>query len=153
MGNMELTKVLSIIAEIVDQCCLHVRSKGDFTIDVQGDLDLAIIADPDKITQVFTILIDNAVKYTRESRIVTINIGSSRDQAEISVKDHGIGIPKEKQANLFQRYYKANTVETASSGLGLGLYICAEIIKKHHGHIGVDSELGEGSTFWFTIPL
>jgi len=73
--------------------------------------------------------------------------------ARVSVRDNGPGIPPEKLPYLFDRYYRADSSGMQYSGLGLGLYISAEIIKRHNGHIGVDSEMGEGSTFWFTLPL
>ncbi|MDN3550242.1 sensor histidine kinase [Mucilaginibacter aquaedulcis] len=152
-GNIKLTKNLFVLAEIINVCCLHIRSKGDFSINVEGDLNLAIRADPDKIGQVLTILVDNAVKYARTSRTITVAITVEDDQAKVSVIDQGIGIPQEKQPYLFQRYFKAESNGFPSSGLGLGLYICAEIIQKHHGDIGVESVEGKGSTFWFTLPL
>lgn len=152
-GNIKLTKNLFVLAEIINVCCLHVRAKGDFSINVEGDLNLAIRADPDKIGQVLTILVDNAVKYARTSRTVTIAINVADDKAKVSVTDQGIGIPQEKQPYLFQRYFKAESDGFSSPGLGLGLYICAEIIQKHHGDIGVESVVGKGSTFWFTLPL
>lgn len=134
-GDIKLTKVLFIIADIVKHCCMHVRARGEFHIDVEGDLQLAVRADPDKIGQVLMILIDNAVKYARSSQLITITITAVGVQAKVSVTDHGIGIHPEKQSYLFQRYYKAD-VGFSSPGLGVGLYICAEIIRKHHGEIG-----------------
>jgi PAS domain S-box-containing protein len=153
VGDIKLTKVLFKIADIVDHCCIHVRAKGDFCIDIEGDLNLVIKADPNKIGQVLNILVDNAVKYAPGSKVINIAIKVVNDQAKVSVTDHGVGISKLKQPFLFQRYYKADADGFSSSGLGLGLYICAEIMKKHHGDIGVDSEVGRGSTFWFTLPL
>lgn len=73
--------------------------------------------------------------------------------AWIAVQDAGSGIPTEKQHLLFDRYYRADESGMQVSGLGLGLYISAEIITRHKGKIGVHSEPGKGSTFWFTLPL
>jgi signal transduction histidine kinase len=73
--------------------------------------------------------------------------------AKISVSDKGPGIPSEKIPHLFDRYYRVDSGGFQFSGLGLGLYISSEIIKKHGGVIGVDSVVGQGSTFWFTLPL
>jgi two-component system CheB/CheR fusion protein len=73
--------------------------------------------------------------------------------AKVSVTDKGPGITDDKLNHLFDRYYRVQTHGIQGSGLGLGLYICAEIIKKHDGEIGVTSQLGKGSTFWFTLPL
>ena len=65
----------------------------------------------------------------------------------------GKGIEQNKLSNLFDRYYRADYSGKAYSGLGLGLYICSEIIEKHEGEMGVESEIDKGSTFWFTLPL
>jgi len=73
--------------------------------------------------------------------------------AKISVKDTGPGIAAEKVPFLFDRYFRAEQASKVYSGLGLGLYICAEIVKKDQGSIGVDTTPGVGSTFWFTLPL
>jgi signal transduction histidine kinase len=73
--------------------------------------------------------------------------------AQVSVQDFGKGIPAENIPHLFERYYRVDTSGIQYSGLGLGLYISAEIIERHGGEMGVESEIGKGSTFWFTIPL
>lgn len=73
-------------------------------------------------------------------------------EVKVSVTDHGPGIEKEKIPYLFDRFYRADSSSGQYSGLGLGLYIAAEIIKRHQGEIGVESELGQGTTFWFTLP-
>jgi signal transduction histidine kinase len=72
---------------------------------------------------------------------------------KVAVIDNGPGIAPEKVPFLFDRYYRADHTGSQYSGLGLGLYICSEIIKRHGGQIGVESQVGNGSTFWFTLPL
>jgi signal transduction histidine kinase len=69
------------------------------------------------------------------------------------VTDKGKGIAPENQAKLFDRYYQAEPETMQNAGMGLGLYISTQIIKRHHGNIGVKSKPGSGSTFWFTLPL
>ncbi|MBC8053128.1 MAG: ATP-binding protein [Sphingobacteriaceae bacterium] len=86
----------------------------------------------------------------RENHII---IEKLNNFAKVSVKDFGPGIPENKLAHLFQRYYRVDSSGHQISGLGLGLYIANEIIEKHGGKMGVDSKLGEGSTFWFTLPV
>ena len=73
--------------------------------------------------------------------------------AKVSVQDFGLGIPPEKVPHLFDRFFRADNSGIQYSGLGLGLYISQQIIEKHGGIIGVESTLGKGSTFWFTIPI
>jgi len=82
-----------------------------------------------------------------------LTVEKQEDFAKISVVDQGPGIDSKQLANLFDRYYRADYDGAQYSGLGLGLYICAEIIRKHNGEIGVDSLIGQGSTFWFKLPI
>jgi two-component system CheB/CheR fusion protein len=92
------------------------------------------------------------VKYAKESREIHILTESLDDHVKISVQDFGEGISESVIPHLFDRYYRADHLGSSYSGLGLGLYICSEIIRKHSCKIGVHSKIGEGSTFWFTIP-
>jgi signal transduction histidine kinase len=69
------------------------------------------------------------------------------------VKDYGIGIPKDHQSNIFGKFYRVEESAGQFQGLGIGLYICAEIIRRHGGEYGVESEPGKGSTFYFSIPM
>lgn len=152
-GQLQLNKKLFTIAEIVDDCCHYIRIEGIYTIITKGDKKLQICADAERIDQVMINLVNNAIKYAPESKIITVYIEKVEDMAKVSITDKGPGITADKLNHLFDRYYRVETHGIQGSGLGLGLYICAEIIKKHNGKIGVDSELGKGSTFWFTLPL
>ena len=98
-------------------------------------------------------LVNNAIKYAPGSKEIHIHIQKENDMAKISVTDKGPGIAAEKLPHLFERYYQADSNEVQHPGLGLGLYISSEIIKKHDGQIGATGELGKGSTLWFTLPL
>ena len=98
-------------------------------------------------------LVNNAIKYAPNSLTIDIIIEKTVDSAKLSVQDYGMGIPVEKQGPIFNRYYRIDSTIGHGSSLGLGLYICSEIIKKHNGEIGVNSELEKGSTFWFTLPV
>src|SRR5690606_24441753 len=107
----------------------------------------------ERIGQVLTNLITNAIKYSQEGSEVLVSCESSPKDVTVRVRDWGIGVSDAAQDRVFERFYR---VEDASSapiqGFGLGLYIAAEIIKKHGGSIGVESNLGEGSVFYFTLP-
>ncbi|UKT65258.1 PAS domain-containing sensor histidine kinase [Pedobacter mucosus] len=152
-GQLHLNKTKFSISEMLDTCCNHVRMGGKHDLIVQGDNDLQILADEARIDQVVVNLVNNAAKYAPHSRAIYLIIETLADQVKISIKDNGPGIAAEKIPHLFDRYYRADYSGTQYSGLGLGLYISSEIIKRHGGSIGVDSELGKGSTFWFTIPI
>lgn len=112
-----------------------------------------IIGDKDRLEQVLTNLIGNAIKFSAAGQMVTIS--AAEDQAEIliAVKDHGIGIAAEELDEIFSRYYQANNKsERSAMGSGLGLHIAKKIIEAHKGKIWAESEAGQGSTFCFTLP-
>ncbi|MDE1869713.1 MAG: PAS domain-containing sensor histidine kinase [Candidatus Micrarchaeota archaeon] len=111
--------------------------------------------DPNRIMQVIINLIGNAIKFTDHGSI-TINIFKKGKSVRVEVKDTGIGIGREDQRKLFRKFYQVHRKDLTMqerSGTGLGLSIVKEIVSLHKGRLGVNSEPGKGSTFWFTIPL
>ncbi len=152
-GHLHLNKSKFIISKLIENCCNHVRLAGIYTIKTTGDMNIQVYADADRIEQVLINFVTNAIKYAPSSKEILIEIKKTNDIVKVSVSDKGPGIPKEKLSFLFDRYYRVDTNGIQYSGLGLGLYICSEIIKKHDGQIGVTSQLGNGSTFWFSLPL
>ncbi|WP_294298932.1 PAS domain-containing sensor histidine kinase [uncultured Chryseobacterium sp.] len=111
-------------------------------------------ADRDKIEQVVNNLISNAVKYSPAGSVICISCTSDDQFAYVSIKDQGKGIKKEDITHIFDRYYRVEGEEMQSiSGFGIGLYLCSEIISHHRGSIRVESEIGEGSAFIFSLPL
>jgi two-component system sensor histidine kinase/response regulator len=84
---------------------------------------------------------------------VTINVQEKNDQIYVGVRDHGIGIGPEEQKSLFEKFYRVEETALHFQGLGIGLYISSEIIRRHGGEVGVQSTLGEGSEFFFKIPV
>jgi two-component system phosphate regulon sensor histidine kinase PhoR len=152
-GQLQLRKKQFIVGDMINNSCHHLRAVGTHQIDLQGDLNLQIYADEQRVDQVLVNFLNNAVKYAPNAFDILISVEKLSDKIKISVKDNGPGILPEKAPHLFDRYYRADHSGTQFSGLGLGLYISAEIIKRHGGEIGVDSELGQGSTFWFTLPI
>lgn len=150
-GEMTLNKTKFKLSDLIDECCSHIRFEGKYTIIHKGNHAIEVVADKYKIDQVLVNLVNNAIKYAPESTEITIKVDSLKKAHRISVIDTGKGIPAENIPHLFERYYQVNK-RSKTAGLGLGLYISAEIIRVHEGEIGVKSELGKGSTFWFTIP-
>ncbi|HVX51893.1 MAG TPA: ATP-binding protein, partial [Chitinophagaceae bacterium] len=113
-----------------------------------------INADRERIAQVLTNLIFNAIKYSPEGGDVIITAYQRDKEITVSVKDSGIGIPALDIEHVFDRFFRTNHVPSQNfPGMGLGLYISAGIIQRHNGNIGVSSKEGEGSTFWFTLPV
>jgi PAS domain S-box-containing protein len=152
-GQLKLNKSVFTLSETFSRCSLYVESTNKHELILQGDTELQVIADEYQIDQVIINLINNAIKYAPLSLKIYLIIEKDINMAKISVKDNGPGIAPDLVPLLFNRYSRANPSGYQYSGMGLGLYISAEIIKNHGGQIGVDSELGKGSTFWFTIPL
>ena len=121
-------------------------------------LDLApsiiFVADRDRIGQVLTNLLTNAIKYSSQEDIILVKTMETSDALITSVQDFGIGIPKDKQANLFERFFRMEgESQLTYPGLGLGLFIASEFVKRHNGTIWVESEEGEGTTVFFSLPL
>lgn len=150
-GGIPLHKTLFNLSELIGSCAIQVFRDDQSKLIITGDKDLSVHADQERIEQVIINMLTNAVKYAPGSNEININIEKITDTVKVSVTDKGPGIPAEKTPYLFDRYYRAE--ESRQPGLGLGLYICAEIIAKHEGKIGADSEVGVGSTFWFILPL
>ncbi|SRR5579885_350671 len=117
---------------------------------------LPITADADRIEQVVTNFLSNALRYSAEDRPVEVGVQIEEQQARVWVRDQGPGLPPEVQAHIWERFYRAPGVEVQSGsgiGLGIGLFISQTIIEQHQGRVGLQSAPGEGSTFWFTLPL
>ncbi len=152
-GQLPLHKTWFKLADLVLDCCDHLRIEGTHELILEGDTELEVYADFARIDQVVVNFVNNAVKYAPASKKIIKRIEKTAEGAKVSVQDFGIGIPLEKQKHLFDRYFRVDSSGVQFSGLGLGLYICEEIIKRHGGTIGVNSTVGEGSTFWFTLPL
>ena len=120
---------------------------------------LLLSTDPEKVCEVLTNLVDNAIKYGPEKQTITITGAYAKNESgkkvvRISVSDHGVGISPEAQGRLFSKFSQLeNSYSRSGEGTGLGLYICKLIIEKMGGTIGVVSEVGKGSTFYFELPV
>lgn len=118
-----------------------------------------VTADPVKISMVVENLIDNAIKYTPPGGRVTIalkddRLNSARSSLEVMVADTGIGIPGSERDRLFHRFFRAsNAIKIHTDGTGLGLFISRDIIEKHGGEIWFETREGEGTAFYFTLPI
>ncbi len=133
----------------------RVAQENGITIAFQSEEDIPELSiDPESMRIVLQNLIDNAVKYSKPNSEVKVEIAKKKKCLEVMIKDHGIGIPKEEQTNIFKRFFRApNAVHTQTDGSGLGLYIVEDIVKKHHGEIRFTSEMNVGTTFYVTLPI
>jgi len=159
-GKMKLDKKPVAMLEVLQQTLLRLRGfahqqKVELIPQLPEALPV-ILGDQERLGQVLTNLIGNAIKFTPEEGQVTVTASNPNDRILVEVQDTGIGIPPQAQKNIFARYYQAGDKDEGSKkGSGLGLYIAKEIIKGHEGHIWVESDgiPGQGSIFRFTLPL
>jgi signal transduction histidine kinase len=122
--------------------------------------EVPVEADPDRLDQVLSNYLTNALKYSPANQPVAVRLAVAKNVAVVSVEDHGPGLPPEEQSRVWEAFHRAPGVEiqsgTAEVGgsLGLGLHICKQLIELHPGgSVGVESVVGAGSTFWFRLPL
>ncbi len=120
-------------------------------VDIQSDMP-QIAADPDRLERILMNLLTNALKYSALETEVLLRAEKTDGEVTVSVTDYGMGIPPEDLPHIFERFYQP-TAGRKAGGLGLGLYISKMLVEAHGGRVGVESELGRGSTFWFTLPL
>jgi len=148
--NLVEFNVDELIKEIIEESSL-VTSTHKITL-MPCD-SVMIRADRDKIGQVITNLISNAVKYSPRGRVVELNCQRTGDSVQVSVRDEGMGIRPQDKDKLFERFYRVESTHTEHiSGFGIGLYLSAEIVQHHGGKIWLESEKGIGSTFFFSLP-
>jgi signal transduction histidine kinase len=115
-----------------------------------------IIADPARIGQVVTNYVTNACKYSPEEQPIEVRIQANQGTARVSIRDQGPGLSPANQQAIWECFYQAPDVERqigSDAGLGVGLYVCRTIVEQHQGAVGVESTVGRGATFWFTLPL
>lgn len=151
--NIEYVDIGEIISKTVTIMSGVAEEKG-LTLDAETPEDAPILhANTDKLVEVITNLIGNAIKFTDEGHI-KIGFECSQGEVLVYVSDTGIGIAPENHELIFERFNQVGDILTEKpSGTGLGLSICREIINHHSGRIWLESELGKGSTFYFTLPL
>ncbi|QDW26298.1 PAS domain-containing protein [Pedobacter sp. KBS0701] len=152
-GKIAIDKQQFEITNLLKEVCEETMTltKGH-RVNLHLNNEIMVNADQNKLSQVLQNLIGNAIKYSDLGSEVNIKYAIDNDHIIISIIDKGIGIKPEHQQKLFDRYYRVENDSTIA-GFGIGLYLCAEIVTRHHGKIWVESEFGKGSTFSFSIPL
>jgi two-component system phosphate regulon sensor histidine kinase PhoR len=123
-------------------------------LEPAGAPEALVLADPDALNQVFGNLVENATKYGRTGGRIRLGAHLLQDQVEFFVQDFGPGIPSEHLGRIFERFYRVDKARSRESGgTGLGLAIVKHIVQAHGGRVRAESDLGSGSTFFFTLPL
>jgi two-component system, OmpR family, phosphate regulon sensor histidine kinase PhoR len=131
-----------------------IATRQGFTLKTEASVTKEVLADPDKILQVLTNLLDNAMKYSAPGSTIFLGSKDLGDVVEFFVRDTGAGIASEHLARLFERFYRIDKARSLESGgTGLGLAIVKHIVLKHHGQVRVESAMNQGSTFYFTLPV
>jgi PAS domain S-box-containing protein len=141
----------SLIEQLSESCAEFNKTHK---IDIKGDSGVFVRADKDLLTQAIINLIDNAIKFSREADKVVLEISIDKNQIKTVVTDFGIGIHKRHHKRIFDRFYRIREAQKQTyPGLGVGLFLTSEIIKRHGGKIWVESEENKQTNFIFTIPV
>jgi signal transduction histidine kinase len=153
--NLALQQAPVSLGSLLAEAMRDFRSlspRHHFTLELPQD-EVHVKGDVARLTQVFNNLLDNAVKYSPEGGAVRVKLTCSRGEARVSISDEGVGIPAEQLPQLFERFFRARTAAaTRFGGLGLGLYICRNLVEQQGGHIEVQSEVDKGTTFTVRLP-
>ena len=156
-GRVELHAVPTSIAVLVDDALQNCRGEADaknVKLSVESALpDVKLLVDRDRVEHVFSNLITNAVHYTPDNGTVSLAGQVVDGFVRFSVTDAGKGIAPEFHERIFEKFFRVPDGARKGKGTGLGLYIAKEIVRAHGGEIGVDSEVGKGAKFWFTLPV
>jgi signal transduction histidine kinase len=153
--QVESIPVLDILERVTSALQLQAVQKNiSLGVELPKDLPHAIEADQALLHQALYNLVENALKYTPDGGTVTIGLLCAADTLTFAIQDSGIGIPKSDLSRLFEKFYRGTNREAlAKRGTGLGLAIVKSIAERHGGKVWVESELGQGSTFYLLVPL
>jgi signal transduction histidine kinase len=141
-----------IISEVLSNLLLDAQNKR-ISLVQKGTEEIAAKADIDRLKEILTNLVGNAIKYTPEGGKVVVEAQKTEGFAKISVSDNGVGISEEDKKHLFEKFYRVESEKTTSvKGSGLGLFIAKQLVEKMGGKIGVESTIGQGTVFFFSLP-
>jgi signal transduction histidine kinase len=151
--KLEKFDLATLVTEAVETSQM---SHPEYTFDVHADEQVLVRADKDRISQVLSNLLDNAVKYNTPGGSVRVGVRARENaqEAELTVTDRGIGFEPQQSEEVFERFARLGNVANHSRGMGLGLFICRQIMEAHGGNIEAHSDgPGKGATFTVTVPL
>ena len=153
-GKLQFSKSTLNISNVIHSCvesANHIYPTYNITCTTAEGL--FVLGNFERLEQVVMNFINNSVKYSPVNKDITVNAQRVDDCVRVSVTDNGIGLTENQMELIFERFYRVDDKNFSASGLGMGLYISSEIIKAHHGNIGVESTFNKGSKFYFTLPL
>jgi signal transduction histidine kinase len=153
-GKLKFNKKDFAIDDLLDSVIDIIRQANpEFNIIRKGKVGIEVYADEMRIEQVIINFLTNAIKYSPGTNEIHIHVDVIADKVYVGVRDFGIGIAPDQQKSVFDKFYRVEETSIHFQGLGIGLFISAEIIKRHGGEVGVKSTLGEGSEFYFILPV
>jgi two-component system, OmpR family, sensor histidine kinase MtrB len=154
-GKLMLAQELVDMARVVrEQTQLFAGQSPNHLLDVSlPETPLAVRGDPNRLAQVVANLLSNAIKYSPSGGVVHVEGEREGTHVRVSVSDQGIGIPQDVQKEIFGRFVRGHATANGIEGSGLGLAISRSLVEAHSGRIDFTSTSGEGSTFWFELPL
>ncbi|HEY2722677.1 MAG TPA: ATP-binding protein, partial [Chitinophagaceae bacterium] len=147
MKNFNFGKMLE------DTTAMMQETFPDHRIEHSGNANVIVYGDEGRLEQVIINFLSNAIKYAPSSTLIRIETKIEENDLLVKVIDSGVGIPKEELSHVFEKFYRTEDSSKRFQGLGIGLYICADILSRHDCRYGVESDPGKGSTFYFNIPL
>jgi len=153
-GRLEYPLTIINLSDVIKTCIADARHIyiGNTFLNEDGD-EILIKGNAERLEQVIMNLVSNAVKYSQENKTISVRTTIVENYVRVSVIDNGIGLTDEQKQRIFERFYRVEDKKYMASGLGMGLYISAEIIRGHKGKIGVEGEFGKGASFYFELPL
>ncbi|WP_161975586.1 sensor histidine kinase [Tengunoibacter tsumagoiensis] len=154
--HMGIYDLLAIVHEAVEDQQAAWPKRSISISDPGGVFRIPVYADADRLIQVITNFMTNALKYSASDKPVAVMVTIQDQKVLVAIQDEGPGLAPQEQMRIWERFYRAPgiTVQSGSGvGLGLGLYICRTVIERHQGEVGIESEQGRGATFWFTLPI
>ncbi len=153
-GKLKFNKKYFCFHHLLDQVIEIMQTNNpQIKVKKKGTQEIEIYGDEMRLEQVMINFFTNAIKYAPDSDHIEINTEIRGEDLYFSVRDFGTGMSEENSKKVFEKFYRIEETSSRFQGLGIGLYICQEIIDRHHGKIGVNSTLNEGSEFYFTVPL
>lgn len=158
MGRMAFspkqTNIYVLIEKIVNASATFAQA-NNVTLSLEAPSTLPnVLTDPDKISLTIQNLVDNAIKYTKEKGTVKVSMEADKNFVTVAIKDKGVGIPALQQKHIFKKFFRSdNVMKNQTVGTGLGLFIARSIVEGNKGKIWFESKEGEGTTFFFTLPI
>lgn len=153
-GKIEIHKEVFDFDQMVQEAVENVQNTySSHTITITGNTKINFSGDKNRLEQVVVNLLTNAIKYSPNASKISVYLSCVSGFVKVAVTDYGLGIGHEDQKKVFERFFRANSIQKKFPGMGIGLYVCDQIIKNHNGTLWVDSESNKGATFSFTLPI